>query len=77
VSDRFLTARELADQLGFAPGTIVDWYEARKIPGFRVGGRLRFRSSEVEAWLEEHRGGAVVPRCAVRPDSLHAPERVL
>ena len=59
-----LTARQVAELLGFAPGTIVDWYEAGKLPGFKIGGRLRFRPSEVEAWLERQRpggGGEVSP----------------
>jgi excisionase family DNA binding protein len=54
---RLLTASELGEQLGFAAGTIVDWAEAGTIPHFKIGGRLRFRASEVEAWLgERHRG---------------------
>jgi excisionase family DNA binding protein len=53
-----LTARQVADLLGFAPATIVDWYEAGKLPGFKLGGRLRFRPSEVEAWIEARRAGA-------------------
>ena len=56
--ERLLTARELAALLGFAPATVVDWAEAGKVPAFKVGGRLRFRLSEVEAWLEEKRAGA-------------------
>jgi excisionase family DNA binding protein len=55
VTERLLTARELADLLGFASGTIVDWAEVGKLPAFKVGGRLRFRASEVETWLEERR----------------------
>jgi nitrogen PTS system EIIA component len=55
VSDRLLTARELGDLLGFAPGTIVDWAERGTVPAFKLGGRLRFRRSEVEAWLEQRR----------------------
>ena len=55
MTEPLLTARQVADELGFAPSTIVDWAEARKIPAFRVGGRLRFRKSEVDAWLEEKR----------------------
>ena len=55
MTERLLTAREVGEQLGFAPGTIVDWSEAGKIPAFKIGGRLRFRASEVEAWLEERR----------------------
>jgi excisionase family DNA binding protein len=55
VNDRLLTAADLADRLGFAAGTIVDWAEAGTIPAFKLGGRLRFRLSEVDAWLEERR----------------------
>jgi excisionase family DNA binding protein len=55
VSERLLTARELGAVLGFKAGTIVDWAEVGKIPAFKVGGRLRFRESEVLAWLETHR----------------------
>jgi excisionase family DNA binding protein len=53
--ERLLSARALADLLGFSPATIQDWYEAGTLPGFRIGGRLRFRASEVNAWLEERR----------------------
>jgi excisionase family DNA binding protein len=52
-----LTARQVAELLGFSAATVVDWAEADKIPSFKVGGRLRFRLSEVEAWLEEGRRG--------------------
>jgi excisionase family DNA binding protein len=50
-----LTAAELAEILGFSADTIVDWSEEGKIPSFKLGGRLRFRESEVLAWLEERR----------------------
>jgi excisionase family DNA binding protein len=53
--ERLLTARETAELLGFAAGTIVDWAESESLPAFKVGGRLRFRESEVLSWLEEHR----------------------
>lgn len=52
---RLLTARELAELLGFAAGTIVDWAERQELPSFKIGGRLRFRLAEVEAWLETQR----------------------
>jgi excisionase family DNA binding protein len=63
LTERLLTAREVGDVLGFSSATIVDWFEAGKLPGFRIGGRLRFRLSEVEAWLEAQRG-SVTPRGA-------------
>ena len=56
-----LTARQLADILGLAPGTVLDRFERGDLPGFRLGGRrgspVRFRWSEVEAWLEDGRVG--------------------
>ena len=53
--EQLLSARELADLLGFSAGTVVDWAENGTIPSFKVGGRLRFRESEVLDWLERRR----------------------
>jgi excisionase family DNA binding protein len=64
-----LTAAELADVLGFSPGTIVDWSEDGKIPSFKVGGRLRFRESEVIEWLEDRRQGRRGEERASEPPS--------
>lgn len=55
--ERLLTARELAELLGFQAGTIVDWSERGELPGYRIGGRLRFKESEVAEWLERRRKG--------------------
>lgn len=57
VTDPLLTAREVAELLGFAAGTVVDWAEAGRIPHFKIGTALRFRESEVLDWLEEQRRG--------------------
>ena len=64
MSDRLLSASELAERLGFAAGTIVDWAEAGKVPAFKLGGRLRFHEAEVQAWLEAQR---VAPRVHTEP----------
>jgi excisionase family DNA binding protein len=53
--ERLLSARELAELLGFSSATIQDWVERGELPAFKLGGRLRFRESEVLAWLEERR----------------------
>lgn len=55
LSERLLTARELGELLGFAAATVVDWAEAGSLPCFKIGGRLRFRESEILAWIEERR----------------------
>jgi excisionase family DNA binding protein len=70
VTEPLLRAREVAELLGVAPATVLDWFEAGKLPGFRLSSRaVRFRESEVlGAWLEARRGGgtgsaAVVSSC--------------
>jgi hypothetical protein len=35
MTEPLLTARQVAELLGFAPGTIVDWAEAGRIPRSR------------------------------------------
>jgi excisionase family DNA binding protein len=65
VSDRLLTAAEVADYLGLSPATILDRWERGDLPGFRLfgrkGGPVRFRLSELEALLEEWRRGPSLP----------------
>lgn len=53
--EELLTANELGKILSFSPATIVNWAERDELPHFKVGGRLRFRLSEIEAWLEARR----------------------
>lgn len=58
MSDRLLTVAELAEYLGVARHTVYQWrYRGEGPPGFRLGGRgqVRYRESEVIAWLEEQR----------------------
>ncbi len=72
MTERLLTSLEVAELLGFAAGTVVDWAEAGTVPAFKVGGRLRFRESEVVEWLERRRlnkldGGGETPVTPPRP----------
>jgi len=73
VSERLLTAAELADRLALSTATVLDWFEADKLPGFKLGRVVRFRESEVLEWLEAHRvgpgaGGEVAPVPYQSPD---------
>jgi excisionase family DNA binding protein len=69
MSDRLLTAAELGETLAVSTSTVLDWFEAGRLPGFKLGRVVRFRESEVHEWLEMHRAG---PRVAGgnRPEAV-------
>jgi excisionase family DNA binding protein len=53
--ERYLTAAQVAELLGFTAGTILNWYERGTIPGYRFGakgGRVRFLWSEIASSLD-------------------------
>lgn len=53
--DRLLTAKEAADYLGLAEGTVRNKANANDIPFIRLGktpqSPLRFRKSELDQWV--------------------------
>ncbi len=52
--DRLLTTREVAAFLGMSPESVLRRYRRGELPGYRLSSNvLRFRESEIEAWLEE------------------------
>jgi excisionase family DNA binding protein len=59
MTERLLTARDLAEILGLSSATVLDRFERGDLPGYRLfgrkGGPVRFRESEIEAvitsWL--------------------------
>lgn len=55
--ERLLTTRELSEVLGLTPRQIVRLWSRGDLPGYRLGERqiVRFRLSEVEAWLQTHK----------------------
>lgn len=65
-----LTAREVADQLGFCTDTILRWVDRGDFPAYRLGRALRFHQDDVDAWIEERatprRGVLATPRDAAR-----------
>lgn len=45
---------ELSDLTGFSTGTLYHWVSQKRIPVVRISARcVRFRVSDVEAWLVE------------------------
>lgn len=52
-ADRLLTTREVAEFLGLSPETVLRRWRYGELPSYRLGSNvLRFRESEIEAWLE-------------------------
>ena len=78
MTERLLTAAELAELLGLSPSTVLDRFQAGDLPGFRLfgrkGGPVRFRLSEIEAALEGWRlnGPGTEEKCH-RPQPPHRP----
>jgi excisionase family DNA binding protein len=77
LADRLLTTREVAAFLGVSPETVLRRWRAGELPGYRLASNvLRFRESEIEAWLMARGPGAAEE---VAPIHFHppAPERSL
>lgn len=51
IEDRLLTAAEAARYLGYAEGTVRNKAAAGEIPTVKLGTALRFRRSELDAWI--------------------------
>ena len=62
----WLTAAEAARHLGYAIGTLYNKCSAREIPHRKVGRALRFKRSELDAWVEAQ--SAPVPPLVPRAD---------
>lgn len=50
-----LTVEETARRLGIGKSTLYRTWEALGLRPYRVGERLRFRDSDLEAWMDEQR----------------------
>jgi excisionase family DNA binding protein len=56
VTDRLLTARQVADLLGVSTETILRWTSRGALPAIRLpSGAIRFREVELDAWLAGRR----------------------
>ena len=53
MTDRLLTARDVADRLGLSTETVLSWVRRGDLPAFRLGRAIRFREDELDAWLEQ------------------------
>lgn len=53
MTEALLTTRQVAEYVGVSPETVLRRWRAGELPGYRLASNvLRFRESEIEAWLE-------------------------
>ena len=60
MDDSLITVKEVADYLKLKEQTVYLLARQNKIPSLKVGGSLRFKKSQIDAWL------AFRPKRAVR-----------
>jgi excisionase family DNA binding protein len=73
VSERLLATREVSDRLGVSTETVLRWVRRGELPAIRLpGGALRFRETDLEAWLAARTSGAADRGVsATRTDRAH------
>jgi hypothetical protein len=54
-----VTTRQLAELWCQTPRWVLRMASDQGLPHYRLGGALRFRPSEAEAWLRQHRAGDI------------------
>jgi excisionase family DNA binding protein len=56
---RLLSPDQVADLIGVSTSTLAKWRQAGEpdLPYIRVAGRIRYRSSDVEAFIEDEDDG--------------------
>jgi excisionase family DNA binding protein len=55
MTDQILTLKEVAKYLKLTEKTAYRLAAEKKLPGFKVGGSWRFKSEDLEAWIEEQK----------------------
>jgi PTS system nitrogen regulatory IIA component len=53
--ERLMSIKEVAEYLQVDMSTLYLWSQRGQIPAMKVGKMWRYRRSEIDAWLDEHR----------------------
>ena len=61
MTERLVTGRELGELLSLAPGTILDQWEAGKLPGYKIGRAVRFDPDEILALTRREASAGTTP----------------
>jgi excisionase family DNA binding protein len=79
VTGKLLTARQVSEQLAVSTESVLRWTRRGELPAIKLpGGAIRYRETDLEAWLDEHETGAAVRGVsATRADRAGASVRSL
>lgn len=66
VSQEFFGIQGLSVYVGIKTSTLYVMVEERSIPHYRVGRLIRFRRSEIDAWMEGNKRDCVAPEKEAR-----------
>jgi excisionase family DNA binding protein len=50
---QLISAEDVSNRLGVPPVTIYAWVRLGQLPSYKLGRRVMFDESEIEAWLEK------------------------
>ncbi|MGH2513069.1 MAG: helix-turn-helix domain-containing protein [Candidatus Limnocylindrales bacterium] len=53
MTDRLLTAEELAERFGMTKGYVYKLCREHRIPHLRLGRTVRFRAEAIDEWIRE------------------------
>ena len=54
-TSKLLTVEATAERLGIGKSTLYRTWRELGLPAYRVAGRLRFRDTDLEAWIDQQR----------------------
>jgi excisionase family DNA binding protein len=68
--EKYLTRKEVAARFKVDVRTIDNWRVKYQMPHYCVGGQVRFKGSEVDAWMKTRRRGGPLPRVVEADEQL-------
>jgi len=66
LSPEFLGIKVVSQYLGIQPSTLYCLAEEQKIPHYRIGRLIRFKRSEIDAWMDGNKRACIDPEQAAR-----------
>jgi len=61
MATEFFSINELAEYLNIKKSTLYSFVRNGDLPHYRIGRIIRFKRTDIESWLEEHRSETVNP----------------